>query len=179
MGLPTTDQTPPPAAPDQKKALGGDALKRDQPPLEIPEELAQHIQRAAGVTGEYRADMARTVVPVLLVKDMARDTEDHTRTGTPYRVIVIDLSVARDHIPLQGTIDMVMSLITLTQLSPSGTFRLHVGERDGILFGGSGLPLGSAIDLETPEQTRLSITNVAQAAGQTAELTVGVGRRIP
>jgi hypothetical protein len=180
MPITTSESVPQPA--QQQGAdprLGGGSRAGTKAPenanYQLDPRLAALVQAALELAGEYEGSVGRTVVPVVLVKDISKNTTDATRTGPPYRVISVDLSVARNDLqPVAGTVDLVMSGVTISALTPGASLRLAIGERDGILIGGNGLPVGTAIDFEVPEQIKLRISNAAQPAA-TVELLVGVG----
>src|SRR5205085_11415390 len=127
-----------------------------------------------------RAEVAERIVGVYIAADFTRSRPDPAvdQTGADYKIFQVDLSVAHTRIPIDGTKDMVMSVVTVVGLTSGASFSLHIGDRDGIPFGGIGMAVPTSFTLDPPETTFLAITNTAQAANTIAQIMISAGVRL-
>lgn len=152
---------------------------RDPEDRKIHKRLAARVARFFGFT-HYDADVTERVTGVYIIADLTKQQEEEeTRTGADYRTFVVDLNtLVGSRVPIPGTKDLVVTDVALVQLSAAATFGLHVGDRDAIPFGGSGLGTGASVHCDPPERIALAITNPAAQPGLTATILVSSGVRV-
>lgn len=168
--LPTTEPMPDPAY-----MTANQPTSPAVPPLSLPALLLGRLRRLLNLSTSYQPVLRGEVVPVVIVADAtAGQDEDLTKTGSNYRVVLVDLSVAHARETLPGLDDVTIAAVGPVALTAGGTFSLHIGDRDGIPFGGAGLAVGAMVELDPPERDKLAITNAAQAA-VTVQLLVSMG----
>jgi hypothetical protein len=173
-----TSNLPSPAAHPQTPGVARPRMP-ERTPLDrfLPAKLARRVAWFFGF-GDYAAEVAERIVGVYIIGDLTKQQiDEETRTGADYRTFLIDLSVAHTRSPIDGTKDLVTTNVALVALTASATLSIHVGDRDGIPFGGTGLGVGSGVECEPPEQTVLYVTNTAQP-GATATILVSSGVRV-
>lgn len=173
--MPVSDMPKPqPGSPGHRPSVTPQRHELDRT---IAPSLASRVARFFGFQ-TYTADVAERVVGVVVLADLSRASDsDDTITGAEYKVFTIDLSTARDRRVIEGTQDMMVSAISISSLSAGALAQVHIGDRDGWDIGGAGLGPGSSWEIQPPEQTRILITNTAQA-GLTLKLILANGIRV-
>lgn len=130
-------------------------------------EIGDRIARALGLR-EYRGEVSDKVVPVMIVKDISRSQEDVP--SAVYDVVTVDLSVARDAIPVVK--DKTVASVWVDDITAGGVASLHIGPSGPALAAKD----GKAFEVDPPEEVQIRVTNTAQA-GATLKLGIGFGVR--
>src|SRR5438270_4549919 len=126
---PTANERSPAAAPITPGVRRpGGAQPKEFTDREISPGLAARIMRYFGFT-RYRAEVAERIIGVYVVADLSRPRQDPAidQTGSDYKIFQVDLSVAHNRTPIDGTRDMTMSVVTLVGLTGGASFSLHIG----------------------------------------------------